>query len=49
MSLSSKRCIASEPEAELPTVKAALMIYTYLFINKEPLMTIGDALASFQD
>jgi hypothetical protein len=40
---------ASESEAKMPTVKAALMLCTYFSAKEDPLMTIGDALASFLD
>jgi hypothetical protein len=47
MSSCIKFSVLSELEADLPVVKAALMFYTYLSTKEDPLMTLGDAIASF--
>jgi hypothetical protein len=47
MSSWSRRSVALELKANLPVVKAALMLYTYFSTKEDPLMTLGDAIASF--
>jgi hypothetical protein len=47
MSSCSRSFVVSELEADLPVVKAALMFYTYFSTKEDPLMTLGDAIASF--